>query len=255
MSSLRLPLLCFSLLSLPPLALAQDGDPVLPYRPSVASPAQLPVPGQLEFEAGGLLSKTDDTRRASLPYTFKLAFTPEWGVLLEGEGIVRARDETGRRETGLGDTTVVLKRAFELDSATALGLELGWKLATAKDAIGSGKSDVSLNGIVSRDLGAVHMDVNLNATRLGASDPATGRVQTGWAASFSTPVSARWGATAEVSGTHLRGAPATAQLLLAATYSPTPRLAVDIGMARGLTASSPDWSLFSGLVVPLGKLW
>ena len=88
-----------------------------------------------------MLSKTDDTRRASLPYTFKLAFTPEWGVLLEGEGIVRARDDTGRRETGVGDTTVVLKRAFLLDSATALGLELGWKLPTAKDSIGSGKSD------------------------------------------------------------------------------------------------------------------
>ena len=80
-------------------------------------------------------------------------------------------------------------------------------------------------------------------------------MQTGWATSFSTPVSERWGATAEVSGTRLRGAPATAQLLLAATYSPTPRLAIDIGMARGLTAASPDWSLFSGLVVPLGKLW
>ena len=34
-----------------------------------------------------------------------------------------------------------------------------------------------------------------------------------------------------------------------------PRLAIDIGMARGLTAASPDWSLFSGFVVPLGKLW
>ncbi|OEZ86630.1 hypothetical protein JAB6_13940 [Janthinobacterium sp. HH104] len=249
-------LLCLSLLlPLAPLAQAQQGDPVLPYRPSVTSPAQLPVPGQLEFEAGGLLSKTDDTRRASLPYAFKLAFTPEWGVLLEGEGVVRARDGTGRRETGVGDTTVVLKRAFLLDSATALGLELGWKLPTAKDSIGSGKSDVSLNGIVSRDLGAVHVDANLNATRLGASDPDTGRVQTGWATSFSTPVSGRWGATAEVSGTRLRGAAATAQLLLAATYSPTPRLAIDIGMARGLTAASPDWSLFSGLVVPLGKLW
>ncbi|MDN2709444.1 transporter [Janthinobacterium sp. SUN118] len=243
-----------SLLLAPP-AQAQDGDPVLPYRPSVASPAQLPAPGQLEFEAGGLLSKTDGARRASLPYTFKLAFSPEWGILLEGEAFVRARDETGRRETGVGDTTVVLKRAFVLDSATALGLELGWKAPTAKDAIGSGKSDLSLNGIFSRDLGAVHMDMNLNATRLGASEPGTGTVQTGWAASFSTPVSTRWGATAEVSGTRLRGAPATAQLLLAATYSPTPRLAIDLGVARGLTGASPDWSLFSGLVVPLGKLW
>lgn len=252
--SLALPLLSLSLL-LAPLAQAQDGDPVLPYRPSVASPAQLPVPGQLEFELGGLSTKTGNTRRASLPYAFKLAFTPEWGLLLEGEGYVRARDGTGRRETGAGDTTLVLKRAFLLDSATALGLELGWKALTAKDAIGSGKSDVSLNGIVSRDLGAVHMDANLGATRLGASDPGAGAVQTGWAASFSMPVSARWGATAEVSGTRLRGAPATAQLLLAATCNPSPRLAIDFGMARGLTAASPDWSLFSGFVVPLGKLW
>ena len=43
MSSLCLPLRCFSLLSLAPLAQAQEGDPILPYRPSVASPAQLPV--------------------------------------------------------------------------------------------------------------------------------------------------------------------------------------------------------------------
>ena len=253
-----LPSLCFSLLCLAPmapLAQAQDGDPVLPYRPSVASPAQLPVPGQLELEAGGLLSKTGATRRASLPYTFKLALTPEWGVLLGGEAFVRARDATGLGDSGLGDTSIVLKRAFLLDSATALGLELGWKLPTAKDCIGSGKSDVSLNGIFSRDLGVVHMDANLNATRLGASEPGMGRVQTGWAASFSTPVSARWGATAEVSGARLRGVPDAAQLLLAATWSPTPRLAIDIGMARGLTAASPDWSLFSGLVVPLGKLW
>lgn len=252
--SLALPFISLALL-LAPLAQAQDGDPVLPYRPSVASPAQLPAPGQLEFELGGLSTQTGDARRASLPYAFKLAFTPEWGLLLEGEGYVRARDDTGRRETGVGDTTLVLKRAFLLDSATALGLELGWKVPTAKDTIGSGRSDVSLNGIVSRDLGAVHMDANLNATRLGVADPGTGRVQTGWAASFSAPVTARWGATAELSGTRLRGAPATAQLLLAATYSPTPRLAIDIGMARGLTAASPDWSLFSGFVVPLGKLW
>ena len=260
MSRLRhfLPALTLPLAMLAPPLQAQQADAadaILPYRPSVASPAQLSVPGQLEFEVGGLATKTGATRRASLPYTFKLAFTPAWGVLLEGEAAVRARDATGRRETGVGDTTLVLKRAFLLDSATALGLELGWKLPTAKNAIGSGKSDLSLNGIVSRDLGVVHMDANLGATRLGASDPGTGTVQTGWAASFSTPVSARWGATAELSGTRLRGAPATAQLLLAATYSPTPRLAIDVGMARGLTGASADWSLFSGLVVPLGKLW
>ena len=57
---------------------AQDGPPITPYRPSVSSPAQLPAPGQLEFELGGLSTKTDDDRRASLPYTFKLGFNEQW---------------------------------------------------------------------------------------------------------------------------------------------------------------------------------
>ncbi|MBB5609158.1 MULTISPECIES: transporter [unclassified Janthinobacterium] len=244
-----------ALLAAPVQAQQDAGDAVLPYRPSVSTPAQLPVPGQLEFEAGGLSSKTGETRRTSLPYTFKLAFTPEWGLLLEGEAAVHARDAAGAPASGVGDTTVVLKRAFLLDSATALGLELGWKFPTAKDSIGSGKSDLSVNGIVSHDLDILHMDINLNATRLGAQTPQAGRVQTGWASSFSLPVSTRWGATAELSGTRLRGAPATAQLLLAATWNPTPRLAIDMGLARGLTPASPSWSLFSGLVVPLAKYW
>lgn len=239
-----------------PCAHAQDtGAPVLPYRPSVASPAQLPVPGQLELELGGLSSKTDQVRRASLPYALKLAFTPQWGVLLEGEALVRVRDGSTPGDTGLGDTSVVLKRAFPVDSATALGVELGWKIPTARDSIGSGRRDISLNGIVSRDFGPVHLDANLNATHLGAPEPGAGSMQTGWATSFSMPVSQRWGATAEVSGARSRGAAATAQLLLAATYSVTPRLVIDFGAARGLTAASPDWSVFSGFVMPLGQLW
>lgn len=240
-----------------PCAQAQDevGPAVLPYRPSVASPAQLPAPGQLELELGGLDNKTGEARRASLPYALKLAFSPEWGVLLEGEAAVRSRDDSGRVDSGVGDTSLILKRAFLLDSATALGVELGWKAPTAKDSIGSGRRDISLNGIASRDVGSVHLDANLNATRLGAPPAGAGSTQMGWATSFSMPVSDKWGATAELSGTRLRGAASTAQLLVAATWSITPRLAIDAGLARGLTSASPDWSVFSGFVLPLGKLW
>ncbi|HAT31033.1 MAG TPA: hypothetical protein DCW29_09345 [Janthinobacterium sp.] len=236
-------------------ARAEDEPGVTPYRPSVSSPAQLPLPGQLEFELGGLNSKQDDTRRASLPYTFKLAFNEQWGVLLGGEAYVSARDESGARANGVGDTTVVLKRAFLVDSATAFGLELGAKLATAKDTIGSGRRDYSVNGIFSRDLGNVHMDANLNLTRLGDYEADSGRTQTGLSTSFSVPVSEQWGLTGELSGTRRRGADSTAQVLVAATYSPTKRLAIDFGVARGLTSASPDWSVFSGFVVPLARLW
>ncbi|NYE63073.1 hypothetical protein FHW58_004295 [Duganella sp. 1224] len=234
---------------------AQD-DAVLPYRPSVSTPAQLPVPGQLELETGFQRVQPGAIRRDSLPYTFKLAFNAQWGVLVEGEAYVSSRDDAGSpRQRGFGDTTFVLKRAFIIDDATAFGLEFGAKAPTAKDTIGSGKSDYSINGIFSRDLGPVHMDLNLNATRLGAYDAGTGRTQTGWATAFSTPVSDKWQAIGELSGTRRDNTPNTAQLLAAASYSASKRLVFDVGVARGLTSASPDWTLFGGVTLPLGKLW
>jgi hypothetical protein len=236
-------------------ACAEEGNAVTPYRPSVSSPAQLPAVGQLEFEAGFLATKMDGGRRDSLPVLFKLAFSEQWGLLIGGEAYVSARDAAGARARGVGDVNVVLKRAFVIDSASAFGLELGAKLPVAKDSIGSGKTDYSLNTIYSRDLGAVHMDANANLTRLGAWDLGTGRNQTGLSASFSTPLNEQWGATAELSGTRRSGVASTAQLLLATAYSPSKRLTFDFGVARGLNAASPDWSLFGGVVLPLGQLW
>lgn len=236
-------------------AFAADDDAITPYRPSVSSPAQLPLAGQLEFEVGGLSSKTGDARRDSMPYQFKLAFNKEWGVLIGGEAAVSARDGLGGRERGFGDTSVVLKRAFLVNDTTAFGLEFGVKMPTAKDSIGSGKSDVTLNGIFSRDFNTVHMDSNLNVTRLGLEETGLSRTQTGLSTSFSMPVADHWNITTEFSGTHRSGTPNTAQMLAAFSYSPTKRLTMDFGVAKGLNDASQDWSLFAGLVVPLAKLW
>jgi len=235
---------------------ADDGAGVTPYRPSVSTPAQLPAPGQLELELGGLSARGADERRDSLPVQFKLAFNSEWGVLVGADAFVSQRDASGARTRGFGDTSVVLKRAFVVDDATAYGLELGAKLPTAGDVLGSGKADWTLNTIYSKDAGKLHMDFNLNATRLGAPDPGAARMQTGASASFSRPLEdERWTATWELSGTHNAGAPSTAQFLAALSYAPTKRLTMDAGFARGLTPGSPDWQFFAGLVVPVEKLW
>ena len=236
-------------------ASAQDGPAVLPYRPSVSSPAQLPAAGQLEFEAGLLATRDDGARRDSLPVLFKLAFSEQWGVLLGGEAYVATRDEGGAPLRGLGDTTIVLKRAFAIDGGSALGLELSAKLPTARQGIGSGKADLELNTIFSDDLAKVHMDANASVTRLGDWEAGSGRYQAGLSAAFSLPVNDHWGASAELSGTRRHAAASTAQLLVAAAYSPTPRLTFDVGVAHGLNAASPAWSLFSGVVLPLAKLW
>ena len=233
---------------------ADDDNAISPYRPSVSSPAQLPLAGQLEFELGGLRVRADDAKRSSLPYQFKLAFSKEWGLLIGGEAHVWVRDASGKQQ-GLGDTTIVLKRAWIADEASAFGMELGVKLPTANDNIGSGKTDTTLNTIYSRDLGAVHMDANLNATRLGLAAPGSARTQLGASASFSTPLSENWGITGEVSGTRRSGAESGVQWLTALTWSPSKRLTFDVGVARALRPTPAATSLFAGVVFPIARLW
>jgi len=234
-------------------AYADNLPPVTPYRPSVASPAQLPAPGQLELELGGLSARGGGDRRDSLPYQLKLAFSDKWGILIGGEAAVADR-QGDERTSGFGDTTFTVKRTWVLDEPTAVGLELAAKAPTAGDGIGSGKADYTINGIFSRDLGSVHMDLNLNETRQGAPDAGTGRMQAGWASSFSTQIADKWTATTELSGMRQKNAPHTVQLLAALTYSPTPRMAIDVGVAKGLASVSQDWSLFGGIVLPLANL-
>lgn len=235
-------------------AVDADLEPIVPYRPSVSSPAQLPAVGQLEFEFGGLQQRSAQARRRSTPYLFKLAFSPEWGLLIGGEAHVWQRDANDRTQ-GLGDTTLTLKRAWTVDAASAFGVELGVKLPTANDRVGSGKTDVSLNAIYSRDFGPLHMDANLNALRLGAVDAGTSRTQLGASASFSTALSNHWGVTGELSGTRRSGADHGMQVLTALTYSPSKLLTFDLGVARALHPMPATTSLFAGVVFPLAKIW
>ena len=128
-----------------------DGGPaVVPYRPSVSTPAQLSAPGWLELEAGGLRASGDGSARTSIPYTLKLAFTPDWGIRVGGEGWVR-QSAPGDAQSGVGDTSVVLKRRFAVSDATAWGVELGETFPTAKSSIGLGHAATTVNGIFSSD--------------------------------------------------------------------------------------------------------
>lgn len=232
------------------------GEPeVAPYRPSVSNPAGLPTPGQLELEFGVQHDKDHGARSDSLPYLLKLAFTREWGVLLGGNAQVWERDEQGMRRHGAGDTGITLKRAFLIDDNLGFGLEFGANLPTAKRGLGSGKADYTLNAIYSQGIRKLHLDVNLNATRIGAPEEGSGRVETGLAAALAMPLGRNWSAVAEWSGTRRSGAQSTAQVLAAVSYSPDLKFSIDAGFAKGLNGATPDWSFFTGFVIPVARLW
>jgi Putative MetA-pathway of phenol degradation len=207
-------------------AWAADEPEVNAYRPSVSNPADLPTPGQLE-----------------------------WGVLLGGDAQVWKRDEEGMREHGVGDTSITLKRAFIINDARAFGLELGAKLPTAKSSLGSGKTDYSLTGIYSQDIRRLHLDVNLKATRIGAPEAESGRVETGLATSLSLTLNRNWTGVAEWSGTRRSGMQGTSQVLAALSYNPGQRYSIDAGIVRGLNGATPDWAFFTGFVIPVARLW
>src|SRR5439155_8030920 len=129
-------------------ARADDSTSVTPYRPSVSTPAALSAPGWLEVEAGVQSTRADDpARRESLPYTLKLAFTPDWGIRIGGDAVVHQVGADDSSVRSAGDTRVVLKRRFALNDASAFGLALGAKLATARGGLGSGGRDIGVSGI------------------------------------------------------------------------------------------------------------
>ena len=241
-----------------PFVLAESEVPaVTPYRPSVSTPAALSAPGWLELEMGVQANRRDrHERRNSLPYTLKLAFSPDWGVRLGGEALVHLSDGAGATTWGGGDASVVLKRRLAIDDERAFGLELGANAATAGSGLGSGHSSLMFNGIYSADFArGLHSDLNLGATRRTGAGAGEGRITTAGAASVSGTINSQWGWVAEVSGTHQKAAGTTAQGLAALSCGISPSTSFDFGLARSLRAGVPDLSVFAGMTVLLAKLF
>ena len=232
---------------------------VTPYRPTVSTPAALSAPGWLEVESG--LQAVDagaSTYRDSLPYSLKLAFSADWGVRIGGEAWVRNPIAAGDRVSGVGDTSLVLKRRFALNDQAAFGVEFGVTAPTARAGAhsGSGKTDYFATGIYSADFAhSLHADINVGVTQLGAADPATSRRQALWAAALQDGLSDKWGLVAELSGTRQSGVHAPAQILAGATYSPGKRVTWDLGMVRGLTSTTPTWGVFVGTTFLVSRLF
>lgn len=237
--------------------LAQDDGPrATPYRPSLANPAELSAPGWLEIEAGWQRNRIGgDYRRDALPYTAKLAFSADWGILLGGEARLRLR-ENGENHASFGDTSFILKRRIASDDQDLnFGIEAGFTAPTARRNLGSGQADWTVNGIVSYDFPASwHLDANLGVTRLGVPEADQGRTAILFAASLSKQIG-DWNLALESSGTRQRNAPGGRQWLATAAYAVAPALVLDAGLARNRQAGETERSVFFGFTWLAVKLF
>ncbi len=230
---------------------------VTPYRPTVSNSAALSEPGWLEIEKGfAVESARDDSRQYSLPYLIKFALTPDFGVLLGGDGYLSQVAANGTRLSGHGDTYLLLKHRIILDenAGTAVGYEYGFKAPTASAGLGSGEYDWVLNGIYSDAFSGHSVDVNLNVTRIGDALATESAYQYGWSGTVFRPLDEKLGVMVELSGSVRRGTTPQNQWLLAASYEWSSRLVIDAGLSAGISSASPRFTLFTGVAVLLGKV-
>ena len=239
---------------------AQPIEPsATPYRPTLSNPAQLSAPGYLEMEMGwqSLKEKSADDYRHTVPYLFKLAFSENIGLLIGGDALIVNDFDHGSTLTGFGDLTPLLKLNMPLPSypTSAWGLEMGAKLPTAPQTIGSQQTDYLVTGIYSIGMGAVGIDFNLGYTRLGGAPGGEGKNQLFWAASTAYGLTKRWSVAGELAGTVRHNIKPFTQFLTSTSYFFTPRLVGDTGIAFGLNGASQEWTLFAGMTILLGKVW
>ena len=236
-------------------ASAQDEPPaVVPYRPSIASPADLPAPGWPEVEGGVRLASGGEAARGFwAPVSFKLAWDDSWGLVISTFAYQWQRAYDDSTAHTVGDTLVALKYKLPVDEHLALGAEFGVALPTAQEPIGSGKADWGVNGIASFDYPGVHVDLNLAGIWLGLPDAGQGRWQGLWAVAVSHPLSDRFGVTGELAGLVQRGSMAQTQALVALNYNVSRALVLDLGVAAGLSRNAPDWQVVFGFTYQLGR--
>ena len=228
---------------------------VTPYRPTVSNPADLPVPGWLEGEFGGLHTSGEDRSRAdSVPWLLKYAFDENHGLLLGGNAYLSATAPGATKQSSFGDTFLEWKQRFPVSEKAAFGIEAGVVAPTASHDLGIGKAQWEANGIFSTDLGAMHLDLNLGEARGGEQTLNVSPWQTTWAAALSTSLADQWGTAFELSGAHQRGLAMQSQVLVAFSYNVSHRLVLDAGSSYGLTHAAHDCSLFAGATVLIGQL-
>jgi hypothetical protein len=236
------------------IAFAQEESPaVVSYRPSVATPADLPAPGWPQLEAAWNGAKGGDLARSqSVPIAFRLAWSETWGVVVGTDAYDWQRDFDGNTAHSGGDTTLQLKYRLPVNDSLSLGAQFGAGLPTARPPIGTGKTDWGGVAIASFDSELAHVDVNLIGTRLGAVDEGLGQWQGAWAIAASRPLPQGFIITGEVSGIVQRGTSAQAQALAGLDYNVSRQIILDVAVTAGLSRAAPDWQITAGITVQLG---
>jgi hypothetical protein len=237
-----------------------DAITVLPCRPTISCSADLVPPGALEIELGYALKNVPPGGFVHLqPLLVKLTLWPWLQAQVGTNGYVFSTGHVARSLRYLDDVAVGLKTHL-LDQTAALpSLAVSAALSIPTPYRNDRfpfAYDASFWGYASKDLGALHLDLNggLNVWQfdlgLRSSQPFV---------SLAASVESSTGVGAMLEGYWFDDggpiAPRDAGILVAASYATSPSVMFDGGIDLSLVPATRTYTLFAGVTFIAARLW
>lgn len=242
-------------------AAGQDVQNVDPDRPDVTNGTHIVEVGMLQVEFGGLYNRSAGSQRDSgTPTSIRVGLSEWLEVRIEGDGFLTS-NATGSNQSGIGNVQLGAKLRLWADPGgipvLSIQPSINLPAASAAKGLGSGQSDYTLTLLTGTDfLKRGHVDFNGGAGLIGAGpglhrfSQYLGSVST--SAEIPGPVTpyveVYWYSRQDPGGGHV------CALDTGAIYVITPKLAIDGGFQRGLSAAAPRYSLFGGVSVLVGNV-
>jgi len=229
---------------------AQGEIVAVPNRPTFATTAETVQRGVFEIEYG--LEATSDHQNIN--------GLLKWGVL--GNLELRFANNPIARDAGVagtGDSAAGFKYKVFRQTKTLPTFSILYTAAipTAPTSRGLGAVGHSIQLLGTKDFGKHHFDVNEGVQFVGR--PAGSGFDRNYFTSLSYfyPLTKKWGVTGEVAGFSRTNAttPATMVVLESITYSPSPRLVLDIGGYFRVYGNLPRFTFTAGLTYAIADLY
>jgi hypothetical protein len=230
---------------------APSGDiTAVPNRPTFASTAEMVQPGLFEIEYG--LEAADGHQNIN--------GLLKWGAVKNLElWFLNNPIERDEGVAGFGDSGAGFKYKLfpQKNARPTLSFLYVATIPTAKQQLGAGATQHLAQVLVSKDFGKHHFDVNEGVQVVGR--PASSGFDRHYftALSYAHPLTKKWAYTAEIAGFSRASAanPATMTILIAPTYSPTPRLVFDGGAYVAAYGNLPRVTFFLGLTYSVADIY
>jgi hypothetical protein len=241
---------------------AEEEEFIEPARPGVSGPAEFQKPGVLQLEYGydaNFRARNFRTQQ-TLPLALRFAAASRLLLEVDLDSLKSETDETGLRQTGIGDTRVgfqvVALKDTEQHPALAFAYYAKLPSASTDKQLGTGRVDHKIILLLSKKVGETDIDVN-GAYLIVGREGERGWVTGGQAAiSLAREFENNFGFQVELSGQSKDDAqPPGLYALGALTYKASRRLVFDAGMRVGLSRDAPRVGVFAGMTVGVADLY